>query len=348
MLTGCLTALCQWTVSRRYTSASYSKMDNTYTSKPNGENTNVIRISVFLFLAGFHPVLSSDGKPSQLADSGLKPVIIGPNYVTVGVPSSIECGSSCGPCTYSMSLDGQSAVGQSNMLAFTINSWVPSLTVTCTVSDDKGLSATATKNIQVLAGPTNVSISGPSLMNPTVSHTYNCYAYCHPSCYYSWRTDKGPWIRGQGNVVSITPREMDTSKTVTCKATNNVSGLFATATQNIAVTFGPSKVQIEGPDVVEIAETYKYVCTAECHPSCRFLSSVDSQTVRGNVIEMTVDHPLKSVTLKCEAQNTASRKTVTALKTVRMKVIDRSLSTRPEETSALLLLAFGISAAFTL
>lgn len=323
-------------------------MDNTFTSKPKGENTNVIRISVFLFLAGFHPVLSSDGKPSELADSGLKPVIIGPNYVTVGVPSSIECGSSCGTCTYSMSLDGQSAVGQSNMLAFTINSWVPSLTVTCTVSGDNGLSATATKNIQVLAGPTNVSISGPSLMNPTVSHTYNCYAYCQPSCYYSWRTDKGPWIRSQGNVVSITPREMDTSKTVTCKATNRMSGLFATATQNIAVTFGPSKVQIEGPDVVEIAETYKYVCTAECHPSCRFLSSVDSQTVRGNVIEMTVDHPLKSVTLKCEAQNTASRKTVTALKTVQMKVIDRSLSTRPEETSALLLLAFSIAAAFTL
>lgn len=81
---------------------------------------------------------------------GLKPDIIGPNYVTVGVPSSIECGSSCGTCTYSMSLDGQSAVGQSNMLAFTINSWVPSLTVTCTVSGDNGLSATATKNIQVL------------------------------------------------------------------------------------------------------------------------------------------------------------------------------------------------------
>lgn len=88
----------------------------------------------------------------------------------------------------------------------------------------------------IIAGPTNVSISGPSLMNPTVSHTYNCYAYCQPSCYYSWRTDKGPWIRSQGNVVSITPREMDTSKTVTCKATNRISGLFATATQNIAVT----------------------------------------------------------------------------------------------------------------
>lgn len=48
------------------------------------------------------------------------------------------------------------------------------------------------------------------------------------------------------------------------------------------------------------------------------MSSVDSQTVRGNVIEITVDHPLKSVTLKCEAQNTASRKMATTLKTVQI------------------------------
>ncbi len=81
---------------------------------------------------------------------------------------------------------------------------------------------------------------------------------------------------------------------------------------------GPSEVQIKGPDVIDIAKKYKFVCTAECLPSCRYVSSVEGQTVRGNVIEVTVDHPLKSVTLKCEAQNTASRKTTTALKTVQI------------------------------
>lgn len=86
-----------------------------------------------------------------------------------------------------------------------------------------------------LAGPANVSITGPDLMNPSVSHTYSCHAYCRPSCIYAWKTDKGPWIGGQGNVISITPREMDNSKMLICKATNSVSGLFDTATRNIAV-----------------------------------------------------------------------------------------------------------------
>lgn len=88
---------------------------------------------------------------------------------------------------------------------------------------------------------------------------------------------------------------------------------------SIFLSAGPSHIQIEGPDVIDIAEKYKFVCTSECLPSCRCVTSVDSQTGRGNVIELMVDHPLKSVNLKCEAQNTGSRKTVTALKTVHVK-----------------------------
>ncbi|XP_028426496.1 uncharacterized protein LOC114550130 isoform X5 [Perca flavescens] len=189
---------------------------------------------------------------------------------------------------------------------------------------------------------------GPDLMNPSVSHTYSCHAYCRPSCIYAWKTDKGPWIGGQGNVISVTPLEMDNSKMLICKATNSVSGLFDTATRNIAVASGPSDVQIKGPDVIEIAKKYKFVCTAECLPSCRYVSSVDSQTVRGNMIEIAVDYPLQSVTLRCEAQNIASRRTTTAVKTVQIAGSDRNLSTRPEATLAVLLLAFIISGAFTL
>lgn len=86
-----------------------------------------------------------------------------------------------------------------------------------------------------VAGPTNVSMTGPDMMNPAVSHTYSCHAYCRPSCTYAWRRDKGAWISGQGNVISITPQEEDDSKILICKATNSVSGLFAAATRNIAV-----------------------------------------------------------------------------------------------------------------
>ncbi|XP_073336547.1 mitogen-activated protein kinase 12b isoform X2 [Pagrus major] len=276
--------------------------------------------------------------------------IVGPDYMTVGVPSSIECTTDCPSCTFSMSLDGQSAQGQGNVLAFTVDSWREAFTVACTVTDDNTLqTATATKKLKVLAGPANVSISGPDLMNPTVSHTYSCHGYCRPSCNYAWRIDKGAWIGGQGNVISVNPREEDHYKTLTCKATNSVSGLFVTATRNIAVASGPSDIQIKGPDVIDIAEKYKFECTSECRPSCRYVSSVDGQTVRGNVIELTVEHPLKSVTIKCEAQNTASRKTATAFKTVQLTGSDPNRSSRPEETSAvLLLLAFIISTAYAL
>ncbi|XP_038594857.1 uncharacterized protein LOC119918283 [Micropterus salmoides] len=301
---------------------------------------------VFIDCIGLQPILSTDGENPELDDNSkerlkIKCMIVSPDYVTVGVPSSIECDCNCLECTYTMSLDGQSAQGQGNALAFTVNSWVEALTVTCTsTNDNTKLTATTTKQLQVLAGPTNVSITGPDLINTTVSHTYSCHAYCRPSCTYAWKTDTSPWIGGQGNVISITPQEMDTSKRLICKATNSVSRLFVTATLNIAIMYGPSEVQIQGPDTIEIAEKYEFVCTAECLPSCRYVMTVDNQTVRGNVIEMTVDRSLKSVTLKCEAQNTASKKTATAFKTVQMAGSAHNLS-------AVLLLTFIIPAAFT-
>lgn len=50
-----------------------------------------------------------------------------------------------------MSLDGQAAQGQGNVLAFTVNSWVEALTVTCTATtDSSNVTATATKQLQVL------------------------------------------------------------------------------------------------------------------------------------------------------------------------------------------------------
>lgn len=85
------------------------------------------------------------------------------------------------------------------------------------------------------------------------------------------------------------------------------------------LSVGPSHIHIEGPGVIDVAEQHKFVCTSECLPSCRYVLSVGSQTVRGNAIELTADEPLQSVTLKCEAQNTASRKTATALRTVQIK-----------------------------
>ncbi|XP_042367581.1 uncharacterized protein LOC121961588 [Plectropomus leopardus] len=219
-------------------------MDYTNISKQNRGRSKLSRLLLLLFLAGLQPVLSTDGDkldepddPDEVDDDDqeFSCQIVGPDYVTVGVPSSVMCDANCPACTYSMSMDGQSAQGQENVLAFTVYRWMEALTVTCTATDDDtGVTATATKQLQVLAGPANVSITGPDLLNPSVSHTYSCHAYCRPSCSYAWRTDKGPWIGSQGNVISITPQEMDNSKILICKAINTVSGLFVAATRNIA------------------------------------------------------------------------------------------------------------------
>lgn len=199
----------------------------------------------------------------------LQAEIIGPIYVTVGVPSSFECDANCTACAYSMSLDGQNQV-QGNVLAFTVDKWTMGLTVSCIVTDEiTDLTATVTKRLLVLGiklsffwtskynrfctqafvlhlsytwlmfvfltlvGPANVSISGPELMSPTATSTYICQASCRPSCSYTWKIDQGPWIGGQPNSLSVHPREADNITALTCKATNTVSGLFVSTTRKI-------------------------------------------------------------------------------------------------------------------
>lgn len=78
--------------------------------------------------------------------------IVGLDYVTVNVPSSVVCKADCASsCTYSVALDGQTAQGQGSVLAFTVNRWVEAISVTCTVTDDKAkTTTTATKQLQVL------------------------------------------------------------------------------------------------------------------------------------------------------------------------------------------------------
>lgn len=321
-------------------------MDINYLFKNNGL-LKLQQLLLLLLLTGFQQMVSTSDD-NQSEEEGLDVAIVGPDYVTVGVPSSVECVSECSSCTYSMSLDGQAAQGQGNVLAFTVKTWTEELTVSCSVTDKTGSGFTATKNLQVLVGPVNISITGTEQLNPSVSYTYSCQAYCQPSCSYSWKIDHGPWMSGQGNVMSVTPTEMDESKILICKATNTVSGMFIAATRNISVMVGPADVQIKGPDVIEVAEKSKFVCSAVCLPSCRYVFSVDSRTVRGNVVELTVEHPLKSVTIKCEAQNTATRKSATAIKTVQIRGSDRSATTRPEETSALVLLLVILSTFSTL
>lgn len=300
------------------------------------------KYGLLLLVMGFQQILITRG--DQPETDSLEPVIQGPDFVTVGVPSSVWCEADCRSCTYSMSLDGQRSQGQDNALAFTVKEYTEDLTVACSVTNEQGQNAMTTKKIQVLVGPVNVSISGPDLLNPSVSHTYSCHAHCRPSCSYSWKLGSGPWVRGQGNVLSLTPTEMDSSKTLVCKASNTVSGMFVAATHVISVMVGPADMKIAGPDVLEVGVKATFVCSAECRPSCRFVSSVDSQSVRGNQLELTVDQRLKSVTVKCDAQNTASRKLATTTKTVLIKDADHNafIHLKPTSTVLLLLVIFSM------
>ena len=84
------------------------------------------------------------------------------------------------------------------------------------------------------AGPTNVSISGSGVITPGTNGSFLCQAVCYPSCNYTWGIGDDQWFGGQGNEITITSQLLGELKTLTCKATNSVSGLFAEATRFLA------------------------------------------------------------------------------------------------------------------
>ncbi|XP_029017352.1 uncharacterized protein LOC114861858 [Betta splendens] len=217
------------------------------TNKPGqiGGSSKLRRLRLLLFLAGLQPLLSAGEKPELYSHSHkLQVFLLGPDYVTVSVPASVVCFGTCSKCTYQMSLEGGDAKGRENVLDFRLDRWAENVTATCTATDDiTAANATATKRFQVLVGPANVSITGPDVTNASNSYTYTCHAHCRPSCTYAWRTDNGAWIGGYGNVVSVTPKKTTDHVALTCKATNNVSGMFVSATEKVTVArlnSGPS------------------------------------------------------------------------------------------------------------
>lgn len=87
-----------------------------------------------------------------------------------------------------MSLDGQTAQGQGNELAFTVKSWVEALTVACTATDDEtGVTAKATKQLQVLGNDSRFFIlflkmlysNGDLLQSSKLRHTSGAGAHLH-------------------------------------------------------------------------------------------------------------------------------------------------------------------------
>ncbi|KAM9467852.1 uncharacterized protein Hap1MRO34_014569 [Clarias gariepinus] len=161
--------------------------------------------------------------------------ISGPNAVTVGVPCSYICLAECSPnCNYTIGLDNQA--GEGNEILLTLSQWVKSKIVTCTATNPvTGISAITRKTLHILEGPKDVFITGPKTLTPGKTQRFLCSATCKPSCIYSWIID-GESGSGYGDEVAFTAPFGTTLGTITCKATNIMSGLYVTATRKLDAT----------------------------------------------------------------------------------------------------------------
>ncbi|KAL6473770.1 hypothetical protein MHYP_G00173310 [Metynnis hypsauchen] len=254
------------------------------------------------------------------ADQPYGPVsltIYGPDVVTVGVPCSFVCLAQCSPeCSYTISVDGQS--GEGNELAFTLKQWESSKRVTCTAKNAaSGRSSSITKTLQILEGPVNVSISGPHNLTSDEPERFLCTATCRPSCNHTWIVDGEP-MDGSGDEVVIKPSKEATSSTLICKATNSVSGLFATAVRMLGASSGlngPVSLTIYGPAAVTVGVPCSFVCLAQCSPECNYTIGVDGQSREGNELAFTLKQWESSKRVTCTAKNAASGRSSSITKT---------------------------------
>ncbi|KAI4878859.1 hypothetical protein NFI96_012045, partial [Prochilodus magdalenae] len=247
--------------------------------------------------------------------------IIGPDVVTVGVPSSFVCLAQCSPeCSYTISMDDQSL--EHKELAFTLKLWEENFkTVTCTAKNlATGSFSTVKKMLNILEGPVNVSISGPPTLTPAVAtdvetdvagketlHTYHsadptygpkrliiygpdavtvgvpCSFVCLARC--SPECNYTIRVDDQlvdGNELDFTIEQWENqTKSVTCTAKNPATGQSDTISKTLQILEGPVNVSISGPLTLTSDETRQFLCTATCRPSCRFTWVVDGEPVAG-------------------------------------------------------------------
>ncbi|KAL7857907.1 hypothetical protein AOLI_G00180090 [Acnodon oligacanthus] len=246
--------------------------------------------------------------------------IYGPDAVTVGVPCSFVCLAQCSPeCSYTIGVDGQSREG--NELAFTLKQWESSKTVTCTAKNSvNGRSSSITKTLQILEGPVNVSISGPHNLTSDEPERFLCTATCRPSCNYTWIIDGEP-VDGSGDEVVIRPSTEATSATLICKATNSVSGLFATAVRMRGASSGlngPVSLTIYGPIAVTVGVPCSFVCLAQCSPECSYTIGVEGQSREGNELAFTLKQWESSKRVTCTAKNSANGRSSSITKTLQI------------------------------
>ncbi|CAL8323636.1 unnamed protein product [Lota lota] len=293
-----------------------------------------------LAVFSFHPkgILASegeqDGAVKDISPSGPYSMAIrGVDTVTVGVPYAFTCSASCTPaCTFSWRNGNQSSTGAE--LTLQLKARPPQEVLTCVaINPDTGKTASISKTLVVTVGPSNIMISGPSMLTLGVENNFTCTATCYPSCTFSWNWMWEEEVLGSssGATLSITPPETVDSETVLCEAMDSVSHLYiSTSLQRYVARL--TDIYITSPSglwTVTAGQTFLFTCFVECTPSCTYTWTFEGKTYDNDQIHIPVFHkgekPMIQVEqeisvaqahrtepLTCQAQNTVSGATISA------------------------------------
>ncbi|KAL7371074.1 hypothetical protein ABVT39_018129 [Epinephelus coioides] len=274
------------------------------------------------------PRIQSVGYKMQVNYGPSAVVISGVDIMTAGKLYNFQCSASCYPtCQFTWTRGNMTSQGPK--LSLQLRELQPTLKLTCTaVNPATGASVTSQKMLQVIAGPSNIHISGAAFLSAGAAATFTCSADCPSSCSYSWTVAVGEETinTAQGNTISVAPpANAVLSETLICKAQDTVSHLFIYKTLQLPVA-SLSNIAINGDVEVAIGKKYTYECFAFCTPSCTFTWRFLGKTYKGDQLEITVSDYAKWELLTCEAINTLSNATITA--TMNVTVID-PFSVRP-------------------
>ncbi|XP_030575931.1 peroxidasin homolog [Archocentrus centrarchus] len=286
----------------------------------------------------------------QVPDGPSSVVIGGVDVMTVGILYPFRCSASCNPsCQFSWTWGNMTSEGSELNLRILHEDL--SLNLTCTaVNPATGQSVSVQKVLQVTDGPSSVVIGGVDVVTLGILYGFQCSASCYPACNFTWTWGN---VTSQGPELSLKLTQLQAAQNLTCTAVSLDTGRSVTAHKMLQVAAGPSNIQISGPEFLPPGVVSNFTCSAECYPSCNYTwSTVSEGTVfsipQENSVSIIPFPGTLSASLTCKAQDTLSHLYISTTLPLWVAWPDGSSATHPEQTSAVLLLAFIISAALTL
>lgn len=275
------------------------------------------------------PPIQSVGYQMQVNYGPYRVGISGGDILTVGVLYHFNCSVDCYPaCLLTWTWGNVTSHGPHFSLQ--IEELIPPQLLTCTaVNPLIGVELAGEETIQVIAGPTNIQISGPGFLTAGVASNFSCSADCYSSCSYSWTlTEEGLRINtARGNTISVTPSTSvkNVFETLTCTAQDTVSHLSISSSLSLPVASGPDAVSILNPDgglvgglmYAQPGSTIELQCVTTCYPVCSISWFYGGLLLATNSsISFTPVAPPYTTPLTCVALNPATKQNFTAEVTV--------------------------------